>query len=467
LRTQRLWIGLLGLALSGLATGSPGETALKLPPFQKVTLANGLTLMMMEQHEVPIVSFAVLMRAAATTDPAGQEGLAAITAGLLTRGTQNRTADQIATELDFVGGSLDFEAADDFTAGSGEFLKKDLAVGLDLLADVLRQPAFPEAEFAKLVAQRIDGLKQEKDEPLAVLPKYFNAALYGDHPYARSAEGDEQSLAKLRRTDVVEFYQGRYGPAATTIAVVGDFVMVDLERELRARFDPWPRGPASRAPSPPEPAPCRGRRLLLVNKPDATQTYFEIGNVGVSRRNPDRVGINLVNTVFGGRFTSLLNDALRVSSGLTYGARSSFDRRVVAGPFALSSYTPNATTVRAVDLALEVLQRLHDQGLSPDQLASAKAYLKGQFPPRIETTDQLAARLAQLDFDGLDQREVDDYFAKVEALTLEDTRRIIRQYFPRDNLVFVLVGKADEIRDGIRKYAPQWTERDVSQVGYR
>lgn len=167
---------LLLLVLMASATGQ-AEGALQLPPYRKATLPNGLTLLLMEQHEVPLVSFAVLVRAGATADPIGKEGLAAMTAGLLHRGTSTRTADQIAAELDFVGGTLQFGADEDLTFGSAEFLKKDLAVGLDLVADVLRRPAFPETEFAKLVAQQIDGLKQEKDEPQTVIQKYYHAFL--------------------------------------------------------------------------------------------------------------------------------------------------------------------------------------------------------------------------------------------------------------------------------------------------
>jgi zinc protease len=210
----------------------------------------------------------------------------------------------------------------------------------------------------------------------------------------------------------------------------------------------------------------KGRKLLLVDKPDSTQTFFLIGNVGVARTNPDRVGIEVVNTVFGDRFTSMLNDALRVNSGLTYGAQSFFDMQRVPGPFAISTYTRNETTVQAIDMALDLLKKLHEQGLTEEQLRSAKAYIKGLFPTEIETTSQLAALLADLDFYGLDEREVNDYFAKVDALTVADAKRIIRQHFPQENLVFVLIGKAGEIKNAVGKYAQQVDTKQISQAGF-
>jgi zinc protease len=207
--------------------------------------------------------------------------------------------------------------------------------------------------------------------------------------------------------------------------------------------------------------------LLLIDKPDATQSFYIMGNLGISRTNPDRVAIQLVNTIFGARFTSMLNDELRVSSGLTYGARSQFGRYLQPGPFAISSFTQNSTTVQAIDMTLAVLKRLHEKGLSADQLKSAKAYLKGQFPPQIETSDHLAALLTQLDFFGLDEREINDFFARIDAVTLQDCKRVIQKYFPNDDLALVVIGKAAEVKKGLTKYAPKIEMREISQVGYK
>ncbi|MBS1810244.1 MAG: insulinase family protein [Acidobacteria bacterium] len=451
------------MAFSGIAQA---QQSLKLPDYQKTKLPNGLTLILMRQTEVPLVSFQIGIRAGAINDPMGKEGLASVTAELLRKGTKSHTADQLSAELDFVGGRLNFDTEADLMRGQAEFLKKDVSLGLDLLSEVLLTPTFLPAELNKLLAQRIDGVKQAKDQAAAVIQNYFNAYLYGSHLYARAEEGDEKSLAAIKRPDVVSFYEKNYGPESTTIAVVGDFDPASMLNALKSKFGGWKQKGSSTAVKLAAPVASQGKKLLLVDKPDSTQTYFLIGNVGIARTNADRVGIQVVNTVFGGRFTSILNDALRVNSGLTYGARSSFTQRQVAGPFVISTYTQNKTTVQAIDMALDLLKQLHDKGLSEEQLKSAKAYIKGTFPPNIETNDQLARVLIDLDVYGLNDGEINDYFAKIDALTVADVKRIIQQYYPLDNLVFTLIGKADEIRDQVKKYAPQLAEKKIGQVGF-
>ena len=199
-----------------------------------------------------------------------------------------------------------------------------------------------------------------------------------------------------------------------------------MEKMLTQKFGGWP---ARNAPAIgiPDPTTVTGKKLLLIDKPDATQTYFRIGNVGIARTNADRLYIEVVNTLFGGRFTSMINSELRINSGLTYGAGSIFDRRKMRGPFAIASYTRNATTVQAIDKALEVLQRLHEKGVTEEALQSAKNYILGQFPPTIETSQQLAALMANLEFYGLDDREINDMVSKINAMTIADAQRIIKE----------------------------------------
>lgn len=438
---------------------------LKLPPHERRKLPNRMTLLLMERHELPLVSFRVIVNAGPVADPAGQEGLASLTAALLRKGTTTRSADQFSKQLDFVGGQFNTDVAADYASVSVQVMKKDTATGLDLLSDALLNATFPQEEVAKLAQQRVDAIKSDKDQALAVLPLYFNAFLYGTHLYARPRDGDEKSLPTITRDAVVKFYRDDYTPANTILAVVGDFDRTEMERVLSERFGSW-TGRQAAAVDLPDQADVKGKRLLLVDKPDATQTYYSIGNVGVTRTNPDRVRIRVVNTVFGRRFASMLNTELRIKSGLTYGARSYFDQRKARGPFVISSYTRTETTEKAMDLTLEVVKRLHEKGFSQDELELAKSYIKGQFPPTVETSEQLASQLAQLEFYGLDEHEIDDFYSKIDAMTLEDAQRVIRQYFPLDNLVFVVIGKAAEIGPVVRKYAPQMKTLSINEAGF-
>src|ERR1043165_5775097 len=258
------------------------DSQLKLPPYSRVILSNGVTALLMEQHEVPIVSFSILTSAGSVEDPAGKEGLASLTAELLRRGTKSRSAEQIASELDFLGGLMDFDAGLDFSTGEAEFLAKDSAAGLALMADVLFQPAFPKEEVEKRVQQRIDEIKSLKDEPQSVLTNYFHAFLFDKHPYGRPIDGDEATNAKLNREEVARFYENHYLPQQMRIAVVGDFTVSEMTSLLQGTVG-VPVRAGKTVPTPvPAPTTVRGKRLLLVDKPDATQSFYILGNVGIS-----------------------------------------------------------------------------------------------------------------------------------------------------------------------------------------
>ena len=439
--------------------------SIHIPPHEKVVFKNGLTVLLLEKHGVPIVNFAALVKTGAAADPAGEEGLASITAQLLRKGTQKRTAQQFAADSDFTGGSVEADASADFSSVSGEFLNKDLARGLDLFSDALLHPIFPQFEVDKLLAQSLDGVRAAKDEARSVLGTYYNAYLFNGNGYGRTSDGDEISLTRIHRDAIVKFYETYYAPGNIILAVAGDFQTADMKKKLEEVFGQWPSKPVTPVKIPVLP-PVKGKKLLLVDKPDATQTYFAIGNVATAAGDPDRVAIRLVNTVFGGRFTSLLNEALRVESGLTYGAISAFDPRKAPGPFGIYSYTKNESTAQAIDMALQVLQKLHKQGITAEELGSAKSYIKGQFPPSIETSRQLAQIIAINEFYGLDDREINDLEARLDGVTPAIAQQVIQKHFPTDNLVFTLIGKRSDIAAGVQKYAAKQDARVISEPGF-
>jgi zinc protease len=459
--TRVLTVVLLGLTLAAAVSAQ----SIKIPPHEKIVLKNGLTVLLLEKHGVPIVSFAALVKSGSAADPAGQEGLAAQTAELLRKGTKKRSAQQFAADLDFIGGSFEAGAGADFTTISAEFLTKDLSKGLDLFSDALLQPTFPQEEVDKSLAQTLDAVKGSKDEPRQVLNIYYYAYLYGARGYGRPEDGDENSLKKINRDSITKFYSANYAPGNTVLAIAGEFNSAELRKQLESTFGVWPAKAVTPATIPAIPA-SKGKRLLLIDKPDATQTYFAIGNVETAVGDPDRVAIRVVNTIFGGRFTSMLNEALRVESGLTYGVRSSFDPRKQPGPYGIYTFTKNDSTVQAIDMALAVLQKLHKDGISDEQLKSAKSYMKGQFPPTIETSRALAQRIASDEFYGLDDDEVNQLEARIDAVTPEMARQVIHKHFPEENLVFVLIGKASAIGPAVKKYADKQDARAVSAPGF-
>jgi predicted Zn-dependent peptidase len=424
-----------------------------------------MTVLLMEKRGVPMVSVAAIIKAGSVADPAGEEGLASVTAGLLRKGTAKCSAQQFAADLDFIGAEFNADSSADYTAISGEFLSKDVDKGLELFSDAMLHPAFAQAEVEKLLAQEIDGIKAAKDEAQSVALNYYYGYLFNKHPYGRPVGGDELALARIKRDTVAKFYETNYTPGNTILAIAGEFNVAQMRTKIEQAFGGWP-AKSGALPALAAPTPVKGRKLLLVDKPDSTQTFFVFGNIGTAENDPDRVAIRVVNTIFGGRFTSELNEALRVESGLTYGAEAFFDSRKEPGAFAIYSYTKNESTTQAMDLALQVLAKLHKDGVTPEQLASAKAYMKGQFPPSIETSGQLARTIAAHEFYGLDDDEINQMEARIDAVTPAMAKQVIAKHFPEENLVFMLIGKASEIGPGVRKYATQQDSRKISEPGF-
>jgi zinc protease len=446
----------LALTVPAIAQG------LKLPEYRRVALSNGATLLLMERHDVPLVAFNAIVRGGAVADPDGKEGSAALTTELLRRGAGKRNAAQLAEAIDAVGGEVATSAGREAITVSGEFMSRDTDLAVELLSDMLRRPTFPADEFTKTRDRAVDSLKAAKDsDPRALIGIYAAAYLFQGHPYGKAPEGSEQSLAKLTRDDVQSFYRGHFGGDRLVLAVVGDFDSKQMESKLRRAFGDWAKAPSALPKIDARPA-TQGRRVLLVDKPDATQTYFWIGNVGVRRADADLAAIDLANTVFGGRFTSLLNTALRIESGLTYGARSALARYTQPGSVGITSFTRTEDTGKAVDMALEVMTKYQKDAMNAQTLASAKSYVLGQFPPDIETADQLANRIAEIEFYGLDRNDVDRYGVAINAATEADMRRIIGRIYPDPkNLTFVFIGNAAAIREALKKYGPV-TEMKIS-----
>ena len=435
-----------------------------LPACTRLTLDNGLTVLLLENHELPLVDFVLLVRNGATADPPGKEGLADVTFALLRKGTVSRTAEKIAQDLDFLGGELDLAADHEYCRASAQFLAKDVEAGFGLVADLLLHPTFPEEELRKLIDLDVNGIKESKDNPRQVLGDYFEDFLFHGHDFGRPVGGTETSLPTITQGDVMRFHSSYVRPNNTILAVAGDFATKNMQKHIESALGKWEKHPVNH-PDVAAPAAVSGRKVLLVDKPDAVQTYFRFGNVGVARGNPDDAVLDVVNTVFGGRFTSWLMTELRTKSGLSYGAFSDFDERSVPGPFYISSFTRTKDTEKAMDLALQVLDRLHEKGLSDDELQSAKNYIRGQYPPRYETAGELAAAMAELEFYGIDRSDINDHTRKTDAVTADQVRDAIQKYYPRENLAIVMVGCADSTATVAAKYG-KVERKKISDPGY-
>ncbi len=443
----------------------PVRPDVRLPKYTREQLSNGTVVYLVPRPGVPLVGFRVVVKGGFESEPEGKAGVGQLTAQLLRRGTAARTADQFSSELDSLGGTFNASENESQTTIHSEFLKKDFNSGLALTADAVLHPTFPEAEFQKTLARSIDAIRSAKDNPQFAIGLYFRAFFYGAaHPYGRVA--DDLTIGRLARTDVVAYQSRQYTGKNLIVVVSGDFDPALAAPAVAKAFGSAAAGNEYRW-SIDVPVPS-GRRLLLIDKPDATQTYFEIGQPGIRHTDPDRTALLLINTLFGGRFTSMLNDELRVNTGLTYGARSIFDQNHAAGGVIISTYTRTESTEKAMDLALEVLDRLVSKGITAEQLASAKAYVKGTYPPQhLETSDQTAAMIGDIELFGLNRGEVDDLFSRIDAVSLEQANAVARKRYGSKDLTFVVLGNAAKIRDTIKKYAPGIRELSVKTPGFR
>lgn len=456
MRSFGRWVA--GSVLAGvmMVSASAGEApGVRMPAYERVVLGNGATLLLMERHEIPLVGFQAILRGGALGDSADKAGTASILAGLLEKGAGSRDAFAFADAIADVGGSLSAGAGQEALTVSGEFLSRDQGLMIELLADLLLRPRLDAAEFETLRERQIEFIRATKDGDLsAVLPSYGAAAIFGAHPYSRPVSGSETSLEALTHADVTEYYRDQLGADRLIIAVTGDFQGAAMKKRLTDAFGGWTKAKVPLPAAPPT-AKLTGRKVLLVDAPGSAQTYFLIGNVGVDRKFASRAALDVVNTLFGGRFTSMLNSELRVRTGLTYGARSQLVRPIQAGQWQIATFTRTDATVEAADLALETYAKFKQGAIDATQLASGKSYVLGQFPTQLETSPQWARQLAELEFYGLERSYVDGYGAALAGVTLADATRVAGEVYPAlENLTFVFIGDAEKIRTGIAKYGP-------------
>ncbi len=453
---QKLLLCLLIIVSSNLSA-----QGFKLPNYTTFKLPNGLTISLMEQHEVPIISVSVILPAGAIYDEE-KAGLASLTAIALKHGTKNFPKVKLDEDLDFLGANVDTYATKEYAGLSSNFASKDKAKVLNIIKEIVLNPVFDAAEFEKEKSRLLVSLGQQKESPRSVIGPYFDTLLFGNHVYANVKNGNKSTVGKLTVNDVKDFYKTNYNPNEAAISIVGDFNTNEMKATITKLFSSWEKSSvkinnlaSNQIILPTE------NRVLLVNKSDAKETTFYIGSPGVSRNNPDYVAIEVVNTLFGGRFTSMLNDELRVNSGLTYGAGSRFNNLKNGGSFYISTFTAAKTTEPAIDKSLEVLKNLHANGLDEKALASAKNYVKGQFPPDYETSEQLAGLLSQMFWYNLDKSFIDNFEKNVDSLDLAKANQIIATYFPKDKLQFVLIGKSEDIKKIAEKYG-KVTEVEIS-----
>jgi zinc protease len=419
------------------------------PPYELRTLPNGMQVIVVMHHEQPEVTMRLLVRAGAAYDPPGKSGTASLAASLLNQGTATRSAQEIADTIDSIGGALDTGAGSDVTSASVLVMKDSFDIGMDLLADVVRRPAFAPEEIERQRKQAINNLGVSLEDPDFIAGAVLNRLIYGFHPYGLPDSGMPGTIAKLTRDDLREFHRRYFAPNNAILAIVGDVAADEALAAATRVFGDWQRQ-AVQPPTLPEP-PRPTRRIVIVDKPDSVQTAVRIGQLGVPRKTPDYMDLDQAIRILGGEGSNRLFRVLRSERSLTYSASADMNTLLLAGDIVAETDTRSEATVEALRLIVDEFTRLQRERIGDGELAGAQAYMTGSFPLTIETPGAIARQVVNVVFYDLSLDELRTYRQRANAVTPDDVLRVARQYIQPDRLSIVMVGNAAAFTDQLTR----------------
>jgi zinc protease len=455
--------GLYQAALAAQATTYPSEGPPRplpsgpvgFPPYSLHTLPNGLQVIVVMHHEQPEVMMRLMVRAGTASDPPGKSGLATLLASLLSQGTTTRTAAQVADAIDSIGGEVHTGAGSDSISAEVLVMKDSFAVGMDLLADMVRRSTFLEEEINRQREQALSALQVNLEDPDFIASAVLNRLIYGSHPYGMPDTGLPDSIRRITRADLAGFAGKYFAPNNCILAVVGDVEDEEAVEAADGAFGDWAQQtvPVSVVPVPPKPA----RRVIVIDKPDAVQTAVRVGQLGVPRKASDYLALNEAIRILGGEGSNRLYRVLRADRGLTYSASADMNAMLLAGDFSAETDTRTEATGEVLKLMVDEIWRLQRERTHDQELGGAQAYMTGSFPLTIETPAAIARQVLNAVFYGLSLDELRTYRQRANAISADDIRRVARSYLSPGELAVVLVGNAAAFKNqlgkaGFRKY---------------
>jgi len=427
----RAVIVLLGVVVPGPAAGAPLA--------HREVLPNGIVLLVAERPAVPIVAVRVLTRAGAVFDPDDRAGLAHLTGALLTRGTAKRTGPEVDSAIEFVGGSLEAVAGRDSLTVALSVQKKDLALGLDLMSEVVLSPTFPPGEVTRKVSEIQAAIRRSEEDPGTVASRALSRLVYPGHPYGVPVEGTRESVARLTRDDVVKFYAQHVRPDTTVVAVVGAVTVDEARREITARLGAWARPAGAPQSMTPVTAPASPREETV--KRELTQSTIMFGRLAIRQTDPDYFPLSVASYVLGGGSASRLYARVRDDAGLAYAVYSWLSAARYGAAFAVTAQTRTAEAPKVVVMVREELARMTRGAVAERELALAKQYLVGSFPFRLDTSGKVADFLVAVEDQGLGLDYADRYKERIARVTARDVQRVAAKYFPPAAFNLVIVGE--------------------------
>lgn len=417
------------------------------PEIKKQRFENGLTLLHVERHELPLVSINLLIRAGSRHEPSDKAGLASLAADMLLEGTKTMKAEELSEIIEFYGASISASADYDYTIISLSVLKKDLQELFKVFKEIIFSPVFPDEELKKKKSILTTSLIKKEQEPSYIAMKTLRRELFRDHPYSRPVEGYPDTIKTIKSKDLIDFYKNFYRPDGSILVIAGDISEKEIEG-LIEDFKRW-KGPATEAKQlrQKEVAGQKWSGPVIINR-DLTQANILYGLPGISRRDPDYYAASVLNYILGGGgFSSRLVQRIRDDMGLAYDVSSYFTVNEEPGLFAIELQTKNTSAMAAIEVIKEELERITKEPVSDQELEDAKAYLTGSLPRRIDTTKKIADFLTVAEFYGLGDDYLKRYPEYIRAVTKDDIIRVAKRLLSTEGL-FVIVGKEEEIKSG-------------------
>ena len=438
IRLATLRVTFCALTLSTLIAAPAAALEIK-----RSVLANGAVLLVSEQHQLPMVTMTIAFDAGARRDPAGKAGLASLTASSLTLGTKEMSAAQFNQKVDSMGSTVAVGAGADYAQASFTSLKKYEDDTLHLMAEALTEPALSDDEITRKRAERVADIRANEEQPDYVAGVTFHKALYGNSPYGHPSEGTADTVAKLTPQDVRDFYRTHYKMGSAVIAVVGDVKADEVKAKVEKAFAAI-NGTVPAQAEPSTPNVPTGIHPTLIDR-NVVQATIILGCGGVARSNPDYYRLQVMNYILGGGgFASRLMKDVRSKHGLAYGISSGFDAGKFPGSFAVNTQTKNKSANQALELIIGQLRDMQAHPVTDAELASAKKYLIGSFPLKIDRQSAIASFMLQVELYGLGLDYADRYPKLIGAVTKDQVQRVAKQYLHPDALLLVAVANQSE-----------------------
>ena len=446
--------GALAAVPVALAADAPARAPYVVPQALERQLKNQLKILILEDHRLPLVHYRFMVRAGAADEPAEKAGLAHLTLQTLRQGAGTLDAKAISERLDGMGAEYGASATRDYCAITGQFLSRDWLAGLELLADIVREPTFPKDEIERQRSQVLAQIQQSRDQNATIASEHVAALVYGEHPYARPVLGDAGSVQAITRDDLVRYHDTFFKANLCVLIVAGDVVPDQVVAAVEQQFADMGKGDAPPRPAVALPA-FEANRVRILDKPGVTQAELRLGFPGTSRRSPDFYALQIMNYVLGGGgFSSRLIENARAKGGLTYSASTAFDFGQDQGAFYTSTFTKNASVGAMVDLILATLGDYRTSGPTAKEVEDARRFYVGALPFSVQTAEGLAAQWAAIDLYDLGADYFERYAERLAAVTPAVAKAAAEKYLRTDKLALVAVGTADSVKAQLEKFGP-------------